>query len=72
MKRSAAFVDFDGTPLTTHTAHLVGRFLRDSGARRFAGKPLSVAYLERILLCRLLRKTGVISETALAAALLDF
>lgn len=46
--------------------------MRDSGARRFAGKPLSVVCLERILLCRLLRKTGVISETALAAALLDF
>lgn len=36
MKRSAVFIDFDGTLLTTHTAHLVGRFLRDL-ARAFAG-----------------------------------
>lgn len=72
MKRIAAFIDFDGTLLTTHTAHLVGRFLRDSGARHFAGRPLSPLYLARILACRGLRKTGLMSEAALAAALLDF
>ncbi|HNW27344.1 MAG TPA: hypothetical protein PKN50_02610 [Spirochaetota bacterium] len=31
MKRSAAFVYFDGTLLTTHTAHLVGRFCGTAG-----------------------------------------
>ena len=72
MKRVAAFIDFDGTLLTTHTARLVGRFLRDTGTRHFAGRPVSIVYLARILACRLLRKTGLMSESSLAAAFLDF
>ncbi len=72
MKKIAAFFDFDGTILTTHTAHLVGRYLRDTGARHFAGRSLSPVFLVRVLACRALRKAGLISEIAMARVLLNF
>lgn len=72
MKKIAAFIDFDGTLLTTHTARLVGRNLRDTGARHFAGRSLSLFYLLRVLAWRGLQRVRVVSETSMAAVLLDF
>ncbi len=72
MKKTAAFFDFDGTLLTTHTAGLVVRNLRDSGARHFAGRSLSLLYLLRVLAWRSLYRVRIASETAMAAVLLDF
>lgn len=72
MKKTAAFFDFDGTILTTHTAHLVQKYLRETGARHFAGRRLSLLFLLRILSYRFLRKAGLVSETKLAAVLISF
>ena len=72
MKKTAAFFDFDGTMLTSHTAHLVGRYLRDTGSRYFAGRRLSFLFLLRMIFCRFLRKAGVISEKKMAEVLISF
>lgn len=72
MKKTAAFFDFDGTMLTTHTAHIMQRCLRDAGARHFAGRRLSILFLVRMLACRLLRRAGLVSETRLAEVLISF
>ena len=62
MKNIAAYLRLRRTMLTTHTAHLVGRYLRDTGARQLPAKPVSDILL-RVLVCRALRKAGLISET---------
>jgi len=70
--KTAAFFDFDGTILVSHTAHLVARYLRDRRLRSFAGMPLSLLYLFKVLGGRALRRSGMLSETSMAALLIDF
>jgi HAD superfamily hydrolase (TIGR01490 family) len=72
MKKTAAFFDFDGTVLTTHTARLVGNYLRDRRLKHFAGRSLSLTFLIRMLIGRAFRRAGLLSETAMAAVLLNF
>ena len=72
MNRVAAFFDFDQTLITTHTAYLVGKYLRENNIKVFCGKRLSLFYFLKLITVKQLSATPLVSAGKLEEVLFEF
>ena len=72
MSNVAAFIDFDGTLLSDHTANFIGKYLKKSKSKYFCDKRLSLFYFIKLLIVKKLTAISLMRSDKFEEVLFEF